>query len=176
MYINQDNHEDWDQFVNFARFAYNSAKHETTGMSPFYLLHGFEPSFIIDTEISNQDHNFASAHYYQNYVLRKFQQARDLARQNTIKVQQDRADKSQPKKIKTFNVGDIVMYKRQYTPAGLSSKLVSSWIGPYIVTKCCSEHNVMIKLIDGQDQKEKTVNVRQIKKISSALGKTASNG
>lgn len=37
------NHRDWDRFLPFLVFAYNTSDHDVTGYSPYFLLHGFEP-------------------------------------------------------------------------------------------------------------------------------------
>lgn len=36
---------EWDQRVPFILYAYNATAHSSTGESPFYLLHGFDPNF-----------------------------------------------------------------------------------------------------------------------------------
>lgn len=44
-------HRDWDEFLPFATFAYNSSVQETTGYSPFFLLYGHEPTLPIDATL-----------------------------------------------------------------------------------------------------------------------------
>ena len=39
---------DWDEGTRSYAMAYNSSVHETTGYSPFYLIHGFEPRLPLD--------------------------------------------------------------------------------------------------------------------------------
>lgn len=50
----QDNHRTWDEKLSQIKFAINSAVNESTGFSPFFLVHGREPvingSFYRDTE------------------------------------------------------------------------------------------------------------------------------
>jgi hypothetical protein len=47
MYVSRD-HTDWDVTLPFVRFAYNTSKQESTGKSPFYLMHGRHPVLPID--------------------------------------------------------------------------------------------------------------------------------
>ncbi|GFS57431.1 transposon Ty3-I Gag-Pol polyprotein [Trichonephila inaurata madagascariensis] len=41
--------KNWDEILQFVTFAYNTAKQETTGFTPFYLLHGREAETTLDT-------------------------------------------------------------------------------------------------------------------------------
>ncbi len=47
MYVSKD-HKDWDSTLPFVRFAYNTSRQETTGRSPFYLMHGRNPVLPVD--------------------------------------------------------------------------------------------------------------------------------
>lgn len=38
MYV-EANHKDWDDVLPFITYAFNTAQHETTGYSPFFLLY-----------------------------------------------------------------------------------------------------------------------------------------
>lgn len=49
-YVSPD-HRDWDKFLPFTMFAYNSSVHKTTGYSPFFLLYGHEPTLPIDAAL-----------------------------------------------------------------------------------------------------------------------------
>ena len=38
----------WSQFIKYVLFGYNSSTNETTGYSPFFLLHAYNPTSIFD--------------------------------------------------------------------------------------------------------------------------------
>ncbi|KZR97474.1 Uncharacterized protein APZ42_007630, partial [Daphnia magna] len=42
MYVSTDQ-RDWDETLQYVCFAYNTARQESTGYSPFFLLYGREP-------------------------------------------------------------------------------------------------------------------------------------
>ncbi|GBM97446.1 hypothetical protein AVEN_181240-1 [Araneus ventricosus] len=46
-----DDQKNWDNILPFVTFAYNSAKHETTGISPFYLVHGRDVETPLDATL-----------------------------------------------------------------------------------------------------------------------------
>ncbi|GFX86538.1 retrovirus-related Pol polyprotein from transposon 412 [Trichonephila clavipes] len=48
MYVDVEQ-KNWDEILPFVTFAYNTAKQETTGFTPFYLLHGREAETTLDT-------------------------------------------------------------------------------------------------------------------------------
>jgi len=51
--------EKWTDVLPIVLHAYNTAIHHSTGYTPFYLVHGYEPSSILDIAIipSNLNHS-----------------------------------------------------------------------------------------------------------------------
>ena len=47
----QEKPKTWSQIIKYVLFGYNSSKNETTGYSPFYLLHAYHPKSIFDFNI-----------------------------------------------------------------------------------------------------------------------------
>lgn len=45
----------WDEGTRSFAMAYNSSVHETTGYTPFYLIHGFEPRLPLDVVYGGED-------------------------------------------------------------------------------------------------------------------------
>ncbi|KZS03957.1 Uncharacterized protein APZ42_033194 [Daphnia magna] len=50
MYVTTDQ-RDWDETLQCVIFAYNTARQESTGYSPFFLFYGREPKLRIDSEL-----------------------------------------------------------------------------------------------------------------------------
>ncbi|GBN92914.1 hypothetical protein AVEN_223137-1 [Araneus ventricosus] len=46
-----DDQKNWDNILPFVTFPYNSTKHETTGISPFYLVHGRDVETPLDATL-----------------------------------------------------------------------------------------------------------------------------
>eukprot|EP00271_Cylindrocystis_brebissonii_P017890 TRINITY_DN4866_c0_g1_i3.p1 TRINITY_DN4866_c0_g1~~TRINITY_DN4866_c0_g1_i3.p1 ORF type:complete len:876 (-),score=-44.12 TRINITY_DN4866_c0_g1_i3:127-2661(-) len=47
-----NHHQVWDTYLPQIEFAYNSAKHATTGHSPYFVIHGCEPRTPLDLSIN----------------------------------------------------------------------------------------------------------------------------
>ena len=44
----------WEDYLPILEFAYNSAKHVTTGFSPFMLMYGFQPRSPVSVGLANE--------------------------------------------------------------------------------------------------------------------------
>ena len=45
---------DWEDYLPTLEFAYNSAKHVTTGFCPFMLMYGFQPRSRVTVGLANE--------------------------------------------------------------------------------------------------------------------------
>ena len=48
------NQTNWEDYLSILEFAYNSAKHVTTGFSPFMLMYGFQPRSPMTVGLANE--------------------------------------------------------------------------------------------------------------------------
>ena len=136
-------HRDWDSKIPSILSAYRTAKNESTGFSPFYIIYGRDPVLPVDTLLSPKYRyqgeeyvptmleNTHKAHHHVQYNL-----ARSHERN---KFYYDR--KAKPVQIR---VGDMV-YFRDPSDAAQSSKLTSHWKPFYRVIKALSEVTFVIK-------------------------------
>ncbi|GFV75640.1 transposon Ty3-I Gag-Pol polyprotein [Trichonephila clavipes] len=77
MYVDVEQ-KNWDEILPFVTFAYNTAKQETTGFTPFYLLHGREAETTLDTMLP-----FCPNDFYDNNITKiaaRAEESRQLAR------------------------------------------------------------------------------------------------
>ena len=44
----------WENYLSILEFAYNSAKHVSTGYNPFMLMHGFQPRSPVTMGLANE--------------------------------------------------------------------------------------------------------------------------
>ena len=130
-YVKEDQ-TDWDEWIPFATFAYNTSEHSATGYTPFELVFGHPSSLpsALKTDPSPQ-------YNYDNYVAElkgRLQTAHRVAKDNLISSKhrsKDYYDKGTDSP--NIAVGDKVLLHDETVRRGRSKKLSSQWIGPYEV-------------------------------------------
>ena len=141
-YVKEDQ-TDWDEWIPFATFAYNTSEHSATGYTPFELVFGHPSSLpsALKTDPSPQ-------YNYDNYVVElkgRLQTAHRVAKDNLISSKhrsKDYYDKGTDSP--NIAVGDKVLLHDETVRRGRSKKLSSQWIGPYEVVNI-NKVNAIIK-------------------------------
>ncbi|UYV80596.1 SLC25A29 [Cordylochernes scorpioides] len=84
MYVNV-NQKDWDRILSFVTFAYNTEKQESTGFTPFFLVHGREAETPLDVLFPKslpEDNDFIQT------LGARAEEARNLARIPSMRSQE----------------------------------------------------------------------------------------
>jgi hypothetical protein len=138
-YVNADQ-DNWDEWVDFAMFTYNTTPHTSTGFTPFELVYGRKAELPSATRNSPQP-----LYSYDDYVkeLRyRLQTSHTIAREKiTAKKIQNKKHYDAHTKIYAYNVGDLVLLKRM----ARENKLSSLYEGPYKIITINSAVNCTIK-------------------------------
>jgi transposase InsO family protein len=130
-YVREDQ-TDWDEWVPYATFAYNTSEHSATGYTPFELLFGHPPSLpsALKADPSPQ-------YNYDDYVAElkgRLQTAHRVAKENLVESKRRSKDYyDQGTEALSIKVGDKVLLYDETVRRGRSKKLSSQWIGPYEV-------------------------------------------
>ena len=130
---------DWDTHLTAAELAVNSSKNATTGYSPFFLSHGFEPRLPIDAAIAPLPRPAAS-NATATEMHARWRAALASAQTNILKAQQRQTHyANQHRREVTFAVGDRVLLSsrnlRLLGDAKRTRKLTSRFLGPYAVKR-----------------------------------------
>lgn len=138
MYIDVD-HKNWDEILPYVTFAYNTARQETTRVTPFSLVYGREVTTLLDAMLPHEcgDHETGAEEFTQ-----RAEEARQLARLR-IQAQQnyDARHYNLRHRPVTYNVGDQVWVWTPIRRRGLSEKLLRRYFGPYTVLRRISDVN-----------------------------------
>lgn len=134
MYVGSSQ-KDWDEYLPFVIFAYNSTEQKSTQYSPFELLFGRKPILPID-RILNHDSSRYTIDLDDYYLDLKdhLNKSFNLARLNILKSQDFQANQYNKKVFHPeVLVGSMVMLHEPHTPKGKVYKLRRPWSGPYPV-------------------------------------------
>ncbi|UYV72237.1 hypothetical protein LAZ67_9002287, partial [Cordylochernes scorpioides] len=113
MYVDVDQ-KNWDSVLPFITFAYNTARQETTGFSPFFLVHGREAETMLDALFPYQPDYGEDEHI--SHLMMDAEEARQLARLQTLKAQAiDKERYDSRYKPVYYDVGDLVQsYEEEF--------------------------------------------------------------
>ncbi|GFS54092.1 hypothetical protein TNCV_2526601 [Trichonephila clavipes] len=111
MYVDVEQ-KNWDEILPFVTFAYNTAKQEITGFTPFYLLHGREAETTLDTMLPFCPNDFDDNNITK--IAARAEESRQLARVHTLRAQdKDRRRYDSKHQMVSYAPGDLVWV---YTP------------------------------------------------------------
>ena len=159
MFVNAK-HSDWDDVIDHVVFAYNSSRHESTGVSPFYMLYGREPRLPIDVALGNNP-NSPSSHF--DFILGlpllgEKVKRRILMIQHRQKERYDRRHRHV-----SLNPGDLVWVFKPDRIKGRSEKLLHRYHGPFKIIRNISEVNYLIETIRCRRKRIECVHVSRLK-------------
>jgi len=136
----------WVDLLPFAEFAYNNARHESTGNSPFYINYGYHPRFSIHTPTTMSIAPGAESIAHQLRHLWSDVRTSIAKSQARYKAAADHSRSMPP----VWSVGDLVwLSTRNLKSAGPSRKLNPKFVGPYLITELISDTTVRLQLPPG---------------------------
>ena len=140
----------WTTLLPTLEFAYNSAKQESTGHSPFYLNYGYEPRTVLD--VSNPDIEILKPTAAGKY-LETLQAVSHEVRNQFLSAQLNQARyANRSRRDESFRVGDLVYLDSEFVRTPLErqrpnkAKLRPRRIGPYTVEEVLSRSAYRLRL------------------------------
>ena len=140
-YVQQQS--DWECQLPLLLYAYRTARHTSTHLSPFLLLMGREPVLPIMPSLAGDDGKGHDPHSYEHTLTVRLAELRDLVECHiTQEAQRQKAFYDSTTKSRTFNVGDAVWL---HVPT--AGKLDARWEGGWTVKEVLSPVNVAVEHI-----------------------------
>ena len=138
-------HSNWADILPAVLFAYRSLPHPSTGESPFFLMHGYDPAWPSDVAMEKAvspgntfDWNMSKEIPAR---IRQMQRAR-LGAWYQLKELYEKLRKRNENEVKLtkYRVNQLVMVELNPYEKGLyaSRKLAPNWIGPCRVLEACA--------------------------------------
>ncbi|GBN73697.1 Transposon Tf2-9 polyprotein [Araneus ventricosus] len=157
--------KNWDTVLPFVTFAYNSAKQNSTGFSPFFLIYGRNittPLDVILPHNNDQDHDDS---YVQQLITRS-EEARQLAKIH-IKDSQasDKRRYDARHRSVSYKIWDLVWVYTPIRKVGLSEKLLRRYFGPYRITRQMSEVTYEVESMETDKKRRKLKDVVHVLRI-----------
>ncbi|UYV74371.1 hypothetical protein LAZ67_11003263 [Cordylochernes scorpioides] len=166
MYV-EVNQKDWDRILPFVTFAYNIAKQESTGFTPFFLVHGREaetPLDVLFPKLLPEDDDFIQT------LGARAEEAQKLARIHSMRSQdsnKQRYDAHHRNII--YQPGDLVWIFIPVRKVGYSEKLMRRYFGPYKVTRKISDVTYEVETFGNQQGRRKTKDLVHICRMKPYL-------
>jgi hypothetical protein len=141
-YVSEDQ-SNWDLFIPFATYVYNTTVHSATAFSPFELVYGFK------SEVPSALREAPTVQYtYDDYLAElrsRMQSAHEVARQRLLSSKEKSKEYyDRDSETLDIQVGNKVLLFDETVRRGRSRKLSPKFIGPYEVL-AVEGVNVVIK-------------------------------
>jgi hypothetical protein len=138
-YVNADQ-DNWDEWVDYATFTYNTTPHTSTGFTPFELIYGRKAELPSATRKVPQP--LYSYDDYMKELKYRLQTSHAIAREKiSVKKTQNKKYYDSHTRAYTFNVGDWVLLKKMVR----ENKLSALYEGPFKIVAINSDVNCTIK-------------------------------
>ncbi|UYV66747.1 hypothetical protein LAZ67_4002754 [Cordylochernes scorpioides] len=164
MYMDLDQ-KNWDEMLPFITFAYNTARQESIGFTPFFLVHGREAKTTLDTIFPYS--SASEGEEFIQLVASRAEEARQIDRHHIFKAQEtNKLNYDARHKGKVCQPGDLVWIFTPIRRVGLSEKLLKRYFGPYKVIKKISDVTYEVEAFGKSDKRQKgrdTVHILRMK-------------
>ncbi|XP_075722202.1 uncharacterized protein LOC142765319 [Rhipicephalus microplus] len=144
---------DWDKWLPFATFAYNTAFHECTKDSPYYLLFGRDP-VVPGVAFCEPKGHYGTLDDYRAELTQRLQRAHNMASSTLRSAAELRKKRLGPsRRDPKFKVGERVYIRIGAVVRGLARKLAAKWVGPYRIIERLLSVTMRVRNIKTRESK-----------------------
>jgi transposase InsO family protein len=155
MYVSMKG-DDWDKFIPFALYAYNTSRHQQNKFTPYYMMFGREARYLNEGNIRLDSDTYLSVGEFPRYIIKNIRRAHKLAQDHQRDIYSGYFLNSMMPPSLVYYPGDLVLLKLKSQPEGEKphTKFSIKWDGPYEVVKRINNVVYQIRIPKG----EKTIN------------------
>ncbi|KAI8373352.1 hypothetical protein BD560DRAFT_394725 [Blakeslea trispora] len=150
---------EWDKHLRLIQFVYNNTTHESTGNTPFYLVHGRHAKFPLYRTESIQQYNdrLLPEEAYATELQQRLNLAFDVVDNHMKSVEH-------PTMENPYQVNDkVLVFNQSLSSSRSPRKLLFDWLGPFFVTSVKSKSTVDLKDVSS-NKKIINVHISRLKK------------
>jgi len=157
---------EWDEHLPFLSMAYRSTPHESSGITPNFMMFGRELSMPVDVMLGPSPQQKLSTLEYVKKLSDRLTYSYRLAREQ-LKHAAERQKRLYDKKstATTYHLGDLVWYIQKNRKVGVSPKLQPKWLGPCVISRM---HSDVIVEVQTTARKSTTVHIDMLKPCYTA--------
>lgn len=129
---------EWDQHIHQLQLAYNTSVHSSTGLTPYFILHGREARIpaSITCPVLTQPH--VSPQEYVSDICARLRKAFQHTQQKSQQAQnRQKSDYDTSTRMIKYVPGDLVWL---HDPVNARNKLEPNWKGPFVVISVSSDN------------------------------------
>jgi hypothetical protein len=128
-----EDQSDWDKWLPYTTFVFNTTTHTATGYTPHELLFGRKPNIpgLLQREPPETEYTYGN---YVKELQSRLQSSYQTARVN-LELQKELSKEYHDRNVNTplFTIGDKVLLHDERIRQGRSAKLSPPYIGPYVI-------------------------------------------
>eukprot|EP00644_Phytophthora_capsici_P012947 jgi/Phyca11/80492/gw1.5.1025.1 len=155
VFMQDETQTDWNLWVKFATYAYNSAQHSTVKLSPNELMMGRKlraPNELLRRTEVREAGELSVYHEQLLEAMKRSSQCAEIARVRE-QERQARFYNRNVRNKREFQVGDRVwLYNPPRGPK--ATKFVHQWMGPLRIVEPAGYENFLLKREDGLGKEE----------------------
>ncbi|RCN44980.1 integrase core domain protein [Ancylostoma caninum] len=152
----EQHHDEWDHVLHLIVHAYNCAENASTKYSPYFLIHGQEPTSIFQLALRLPSKRFTDADDYVNHLINLLQSVYRNARENLVNAQEQqkhRYDLRRRENHANYHIGDKVWMRKEG-----NFKITPRFEGPFVILDIDRPN---ITVMDGR--RERTIHINRTK-------------
>jgi len=157
--------DNWDEFLPFVQFAYNTSVNATTKCTPFEMMYGRKPRLPLDLLMPEVkiDLQLDPENYAQN-LKSTLQEAYKWAEINRdSRVDKEKINYDRKSRAAKYQIGDLVLLLDEAKKKGVSNKFRKKWKGPYSVIEV-NETGQVVKIKPAKNNgRSINVNISKLK-------------
>lgn len=150
--------DSWDEHLKWSLYVYNTTVHESTGYSPYQVLHGLDsrsPLKPVQNSSADETEIEQVRSVIREDVLKRNEQAQAINKKYYDRHRQDH----------NLHIGQLVLVRIHVAPTWLSKKFYIKWDGPFVIINFVGnrENARAVTVFDYQNMTKKVVTISDVK-------------